>query len=617
QRPYKILISLMDKWELGQPIVSNIFVDCISSLESIQSGHADIMKTANMWINMVEPHLICMKLYELIDISFPGVTASNKKVVQNTTNSENIHLVEFTLDIIHFTDDEVKHIHLPLILAALTKKLNNALKSPNFIENLSLVSQGINLILQILEQLPDTLFLNRSTPPMNINKSEESSNKNGLERKQFQTGMNIVDYTREFYGIGQPIQQLTNFDREDNYDLENEQTEEGGDLSSSINMKKSNTVQYIQYQTRPEYDPLRGQLLVKEVADNLTSFLVDFVNSYIILPENLLNGVDVGVEGKRLKHIEHYLERVFLGVCTAIAIIAKYADKQFILGRQEQLTHTLLKCCQQVKVFGIVDAALSTLTVLLKQKQFVDLSVLKQISQVKDIVDKLWGFLTPLMQLLHVRTVELLWLLIDVSLPHQIETIISNYLIQQDNEEEKSNNYEKFGIIWELSENVPEASNVFSRPLFIMLDLLRDGASPSDRRAGDLWIRCHLKSYARLLEPFILTLLSKHILRRPAELEIEWKNQILKKKATQTTEDKITKISYFFYIKPFDAESIDYMFTTLITLITFGGLNVLKSCKYHTIDNESSIAKAARVSFIPDMDKPTKLLDLLVMITIR
>ncbi|RUS16204.1 Dopey, N-terminal-domain-containing protein, partial [Jimgerdemannia flammicorona] len=37
QRPYKILISLMDKWEIGQPVVQDLFVDIVISLK----GHVE------------------------------------------------------------------------------------------------------------------------------------------------------------------------------------------------------------------------------------------------------------------------------------------------------------------------------------------------------------------------------------------------------------------------------------------------------------------------------------------------------------------------------------------------------------------------------------------------
>jgi hypothetical protein len=597
QRPYKILISLMDKWELGQPIVNNIFVDSLISLRSIKSQQAEIIKTANMWMDMVEPYLICLKLFELIDVPF----STNKKTVNRSL--DHMQLMEYTLETFHLIDDEIKHIHFPLILASLTRKLKDALKSPAFIEILPQVSQCITLILNILQKLPESVFLNRPNDNENIN-----------EHKHFQSGGNIIEYARDFYGLGQSpySPQLTDDENKVDHDLENESNEEGGDLSSSANIKKPSQAQSLQFQVRPEYEPLRGSLLIKEVADNLTGFLIDFINSYIVLPENLQSGVDVGVEGKRLKHIEHHLEHVFLNACTAITMISKHADHEFVLERSEQLTHVLLKCCQQVKVFGVVDAGLSTLTLLASTKQFVDPMVLKHTTHIKAIVDKLWGFLTPTMQLLHMRTVELLWLLIDASLPHQIETIVSNYLIHQDDERERLSSYEKFGIVWELSENIPDASSVFSRPMFLMLDLLREGTSPLDRRAGETWIRCHLKSYVRLLEPFMTALLDKHIVRRPAELQVDWKNQTLKKK-----EDKYTDISYFIYMRAFDTDIIDYMFTTLVTLITFGGLNVLKTCKNHTVDGEGVIGKLAQASLDYNMSRPATFLDLLVSISIR
>lgn len=40
QKPYKILISLLDKWEIGQTIVQNIFTGSLTSLQAhMQRGH--------------------------------------------------------------------------------------------------------------------------------------------------------------------------------------------------------------------------------------------------------------------------------------------------------------------------------------------------------------------------------------------------------------------------------------------------------------------------------------------------------------------------------------------------------------------------------------------------
>jgi hypothetical protein len=576
QKPYKILISLMDKSEIGQPIVNSIFMDSLVSLHKSQSS-ADVMQSANMWMDMMEPYLICMKLFECIDTYFP----SNK--LPNAL--ENLKLVKFALTSFKLTDDEIQQMNFPLLLAVMTKKLQDSLKNPAFIDILSQVDECLYLILTLLEQLPEAIFLKEHTPG---------------HGRQFDSSMNVLDYTREYYGYQNLQQQIDGVPEEE--DTKETHNEEEGDLSSQ-HMKQS--IQF-QLQKRPEFEPLRGSVLVKEVTDNLIKFLIEFMDSYIILPEDPLNGIDVGAEGKRLKHIEHYLERVLLNTCTAINHMSKFADHSFTVNHA--LTKALLNCSQQVHAFGLVNTSLTTLIQLIKRKRFVDISILKDASQIKKVMDKLWSFLSPSTQLLHMRTVELIWLVVHVSHPHQVETIVSNFLIHQENTE----SYEKFGIIWELSESIPEASLTFSRPMMLILDLLSDCALK--KRIGESWVRSYLKSYVRVLEPFILTLLNKKVIRQPTTLQIEWKYQLLKNQ-----QPKATEIAYFLYIKPFDTEIVDYIFTLLTHLFQFGGQNALKDCKNHFIDPEGSIFKAVQTSLFEANITDTTLtfLDVLVLTAIR
>ncbi|CEG83676.1 hypothetical protein RMATCC62417_17556 [Rhizopus microsporus] len=229
--------------------------------------------------------------------------------------------------------------------------------------------------------------------------------------------------------------------------------------------------------------------------------------------------------------------------------------------------------------------------------------------EVKKVIDKLWAFLSPSTQLLHMRTVELIWLVIQVSLPHQVETIVSNYLISQDNIE----NFEKFGILWELSESIPEASLTFSRPMMLVLDLLDDCAIK--KRIGESWVRAHLKSYVRILEPFILALLDKKIMRQATVYQAEWNNQSLKNQQQITTTD----IHYFIYAKPFDTDIIDYIFTTLTHLFQFGGQGALKDCKSHFVSPEGAIANAVQSSLFDMSASASTLtfLDVLILVCIR
>ncbi|KAI8330957.1 Dopey, N-terminal-domain-containing protein [Choanephora cucurbitarum] len=589
QRPYKILISLMDKWELGQPIVHHVFMDAIISIKSQKQDQVELLKTANMWMDMVEPYLICYKLFETVDNAFSN---TRKSIPERL---ESLRLIEFTLDSFKLADDEVQQIHFPFMVAALTRQLKDSLSNPTFIENLPVINQAIVLVLLLLARLPESVYLEK------VSEYREKD-----EKKRFEYDMNILDYVREFYNLNHS----THHDTETSNNEKGE-NEEIGDLS---NTKKTPQPQPIQFQPRSGYSSLHGQVFVKEITENLTSFLIEFVNSYIVLPQDLLRGVDVGAEGIHLKDIEHELERVYLGICSAITSVAKYADDQFDLTGSDALTSALLKCCQETSLFGIVDTGITTMTYLARTKRFIKPSILQQTKHIKAIMDRLWGFLTPSMELLHMRTVELLWLLTDVSQPSQIETIISNYLIQKGNDQDPHVNLNRFGVVWELSENIPEASTVFTRPIFLILDLLREGTCSLDRSAGEAWVKTYLKNYARLLRPFLTTMLDKHILRRTAKLDVDWKNQLLKKKPSS---EKITEIVYSVYTRSFDTDILDYMLTTLITLVNFGGSKVLKACKQHLVDMEGSVGTAAQQILDIDTTKPVSFLDLLMLISLK
>ncbi|KAF7726823.1 hypothetical protein EC973_008424 [Apophysomyces ossiformis] len=577
QRPYKILISLMDKWEIGQPIVSNIFIDSLISLQghlNKKSYSSEMLQTANMWMEMVEPYLIWTKLFGILDLSFPGKPAiRNGSMTAPNVESEldNLRLVEFTLKSFRFSDEEIRQYHLPMVVATLTKKLQQSIHNAAFIDILPQVNECVELIMTILQQLPDFIFLDRRH-------SRDDGAKDDVERKQYVAGMDILEYARELYGLdGSNRQSIITggmLGKEEGMKGQGQSSEEAGDLSTTTHVRDTQLTQV----TRPEYDSIRGLLFVQELIYNLSHFLVELVNNYTVLDKDNM-GIDVGVDGKRLRAIDVQLEKILHGVCAALEFVARHIDKRFTWKEQDrlQLLGALLKCCQKGREFGVVDAGLSTLTQLIGRSKVLNGSVLQNQVVLGRMMDKLWGFLSPSMQLLHMRTVELIWLLTEISPPHQIETIMSNYLIVP-NDVERMASYEKFGVFWELSENRLETSTVFSRPMFLMLDLLRDNSTPFDRRAGETWIRCHLQSYVRLLEPFILTMLKKDIIYRTKEKIIHYDEQELQK---GFQEDVI--VPYFIYMRPFDMETVDYLFTTLVALLNFGGLGVLKAFRSHSI----------------------------------
>lgn len=73
----------------------------------------------------MEPYLIWMKLFSLLDASFPGksgVQGSNTKGY-SSSDMDNLNTIIFSLKSFKFTDEEIKHMHLPFVVVALAQKL--------------------------------------------------------------------------------------------------------------------------------------------------------------------------------------------------------------------------------------------------------------------------------------------------------------------------------------------------------------------------------------------------------------------------------------------------------------------------------------------------------------
>jgi hypothetical protein len=104
--------------------------------------------------------------------------------------------------------------------------------------------------------------------------------------------------------------------------------------------------------------------------------------------------------------------------------------------------------------------------------------------------------------------------------------------------------------------------------MMLMLDSL-SSTNPSNRRAGETWIRSNLKSYPRLLDPLLLVLYDQGIVRQKAE---------------ETFHNEYFPVHY--YIRNFNQAQVQYVFNTLLTVFRFGGLGFLRSIRQSTIPPE-------------------------------
>ncbi|KAG9313948.1 Dopey, N-terminal-domain-containing protein [Chiua virens] len=116
-RPFKIFISLLDKWEIGSPLTEALIYDALKAIRqhliTESETKEDITMTASTLLEAAEPSILWKHLL---------------KSILNAINSgedqfEAISLTLFLLHSLPVQDDEVKSIHLPIIFAALMETL--------------------------------------------------------------------------------------------------------------------------------------------------------------------------------------------------------------------------------------------------------------------------------------------------------------------------------------------------------------------------------------------------------------------------------------------------------------------------------------------------------------
>jgi hypothetical protein len=121
-RPYKIMISLLDRAEVGTIVLNNSFIDILASLKASCEGDAardeiiqkldrrmsmeegyklgnerkeDILQAANVFVGMVDPFIVGHQLYKLI---------------LNDPTDENLELIMFYITECTCDDEESRFI---------------------------------------------------------------------------------------------------------------------------------------------------------------------------------------------------------------------------------------------------------------------------------------------------------------------------------------------------------------------------------------------------------------------------------------------------------------------------------------------------------------------------
>ncbi|KAI8635354.1 putative regulator of reproduction dopa [Xylariaceae sp. FL1651] len=176
-KPYRICLSLMDRWEIGGLVVPEIFLPVIISVRDFKSKAADktefseVLRSASVFFDGVESGLIYGELVGLMAQAIgPGSMSLSQRV-------EKIALVDFIMAHFNIREEEMVTLHAPLaalsILAMVEDVSGRSGRSPLENENNPIIAQALEIAMNLIDLIPERTF--SSTSSQNVNMSTDTS----------------------------------------------------------------------------------------------------------------------------------------------------------------------------------------------------------------------------------------------------------------------------------------------------------------------------------------------------------------------------------------------------------------------------------------------------------
>jgi hypothetical protein len=143
-QPLRIALSLMDRWEIGGPVVSAIFIPLLRSVQgfmgiSSQEAADTVLRSASIFFDGVESGLIWSKILQLVD----------------SVRAEDLQLAKFVVTTFNIREEEMLRVHIPMVSLALMCILQES-------ESRAPVKATRSLLVELVEMLthliPDGAF---------------------------------------------------------------------------------------------------------------------------------------------------------------------------------------------------------------------------------------------------------------------------------------------------------------------------------------------------------------------------------------------------------------------------------------------------------------------------
>ncbi|KAI2862454.1 hypothetical protein CBS147321_3899 [Aspergillus niger] len=154
-RPFRISLSLMDRWEVGGYIVPEVFLPIMRSVQAFELKASkphfeEVFRSASSFFDGVESGVIFSELLYLIDWKAKDLASGQEKVLKN------LELAHFILENFNVREEDMVLAHVPLLTLSTIIKLSELSpeKNPNLNqERLRAVATGLSRVMTSLTGL--------------------------------------------------------------------------------------------------------------------------------------------------------------------------------------------------------------------------------------------------------------------------------------------------------------------------------------------------------------------------------------------------------------------------------------------------------------------------------
>ncbi|KPM41775.1 Protein dopey [Neonectria ditissima] len=198
-RPYRICLSLMDRWEIGGLVIPEIFLPIIESVQqfktlaSTKAEFMEVLRSASVFFDGIESGLIYGEIVSLLAQAIgPGRLNANER-------SAKLSLVSFILANFNVREEEMITIHAPLASLAALSMLEDSMdrqsSSDSSDTSASLSSEALNITISLLDLVPERAFPERAFPE----KSPTNKRATEVESPLSISNMDVLKNIRTFY----------------------------------------------------------------------------------------------------------------------------------------------------------------------------------------------------------------------------------------------------------------------------------------------------------------------------------------------------------------------------------------------------------------------------------